>query len=349
LRRIYLLAGQELLLRRAAVKAIEIAVLGPRGAPGDPLPATYSLNRQRFSGEEARAADVVAAWQGIPMFGERRLILVEDVDQLRKADRDQLLPALATVPETAVLILTAAQLDGRLNFTRELRARSAEVPVDGLEERELRLWIRAEFQERGHKVSPEAAEELRFLAGSELTVLRGEIEKISLYTRPGEAIEVGHVRQVAASGRGEALDELLTAITERRGGPALKALHQTLEAGEEPIRILALLQYRLSDLWRCVDHVGGWYREEVRRGATYWTPGAAAAAVAALAQADRILKGAEAGLPFVRRAGERLILELLVERITSPSERGEGARPGSSGRGGPSQAANRWTAADQGP
>ncbi|HWN81511.1 MAG TPA: hypothetical protein VNM87_05415, partial [Candidatus Udaeobacter sp.] len=66
-RRIYLLLGSELILKRDAVAAIELAVLGPRGAPGEPLPAAYSLNRQRFAGEETRAADIVAACQGIPM------------------------------------------------------------------------------------------------------------------------------------------------------------------------------------------------------------------------------------------------------------------------------------------
>jgi len=328
-RRIYLLVGQELLLRQVAVAAIETAVLGPRGAPGEPLPAAYSLNRQRFAGEEARASDILAACQGIPMFGERRLVLVEGVEQLRKADRDVLLPGLTTVPETAVLVLSAPQLDGRLTFTRDLRARSAEVPVDGLEERELRPWIRDEFQERGHKITPEAAEELRFLAGSELALLRGEIEKISLYAKPGEPIGVDHVRQVVAAGRGEALDELVSAITNRRTDRALAALHQTLEAGEEPIRILALLQYRLTDLWRCTDRVGGWYREEVRRGAAHWSPAAAAAAVA-----------------------DRLILELLVERITGPGSGSRGSAPEGPGgpgtRSGPARPANRWTPADSG-
>jgi len=334
LRRIYLLLGTELILKREAVAAIEAAALGPRGAPGEPLPAVYSFNRQRFAGEEARAPDILAACQGIPMFGERRLILVEGVDQLRKADRDLFLPGLATIPETAVLVLMAGQLDGRLTFTRDLKARAALVPVDGLEERELLTWIRHAAEELGHKISPDAAAELLMLAGPSMTVLAGEIEKLSLYTGPSAPINVEHVRQVAAGGRGEALDELLRAITDRKPAPALRALHQTLEAGEEPIRILALLQYRLTDLWRCVDRVGGWYRDEVRRGAAHWSPEQAAAAVAALAQADRVLKGGEGGLPLGRRGGDRLVLELLVERITESVAPSPAKAPGRGPRAG---------------
>jgi DNA polymerase-3 subunit delta len=328
IRRIYLLLGGELILKRDAVAAIEVAVLGPRGAPGEPLPAAYSLNRQRFAGEEARASDILAACQGIPMFGERRLVVVEGVDQLRKADRDLFLPGLSAIPETAVLVLMASQLDGRLTFTRDLKARAALVPVEGLEERELLTWIRHACEERERKISPEAAAELLMLAGPAMTVLAGEIEKISLYARPGAAINVEHVRQVAAGGRGEALDELLRAITDRKSAPALRALHQTLDAGEEPIRILALLQYRLTDLWRCADRVGGWYRDEVRRGAALWPPDQAAAAVAALAQADRVLKGGEGGLPLGRRGGDRLVLELLVEQITAPGAPSPATAPG---------------------
>ncbi len=211
----------------------------------------------------------------------------------------------------------ADQLDGRLTFTRELRAKAVEVPVEGIEGRELQEWIKDEVERRGHRITSEAIAELVLLAGNNLATLAGEIEKLSLFAGPAQAIDLGAVRQVATGGRGEELGELVRAVSERELGSALLALHRSLEAGEEPLRILGLLQYRITDLWRCAERVSGWYRDEVRRAAAKWPPRAAAAAITALAEADRLLKGAdpEGALALGRRPGDRLVLELLIERL----------------------------------
>jgi DNA polymerase III subunit delta len=346
LRRIYLLTGSELFLRRELVAAIETAALGPRPAPDEPLPPAYVFNRQLWNGEEARAGEILAAAQALPMFGKRRVVLVEGVDRLRKAERDAFAPGLALVSDTTVLILMADQLDGRLTFTRDLRAKAVEVPVEGLEGRELQDWIKDEVQRRGHRITPDAMSELILLSGSNLATLAGEIEKLSLYAGPAQAIDLAQVRQVATGGRGEELGELVRAVSERELGSALLALHRSLEAGEEPIRILALLQYRITDLWRCAERVGGWYRDEVRRAAPKWPPRAAAGAMTALAEADRLLKGAdpEGALALGRRPGDRLVLELLIERLigaTAPHPRaGASAASGAeAGRRSPSSRA----------
>ena len=338
LRRIYLLTGNEPYLRRKVVSAIEAAVLGPRPEGDEPLPPTYVFNRQLWSGEEAKASEILIAAQALPMFGERRLVLVDGVDKLRKAERDALGPGLTLVAETTVLVIMADQLDSRLNFTRELRAKAVEVEVAGIEGRELQEWIKDEVERRGHRITAEAIAELVLLTGNSLSTLAGEIEKLSLYAGPGQPIDLAAVRQVATGGRGEELGELVRAVSERELEAALVALHRSLEAGEEPIRILGLLQYRITDLWRCAERMGGWYRDEVRRAAPKWPPRAAAAAITALAEADRLLKGAdpEGALALGRRPGDRMVLELLIERLigaSAPDLRagGGGSDPGRRG------------------
>jgi DNA polymerase-3 subunit delta len=306
LRPIYLLLGDELILRREALEAIETAVLG-----SDPSTATFG--RQFFAGAESRASDILAAAHGLPMFGERRLVLVDGVDRLRKADRESLLPGLDDLPETTVLVLIADKLDGRLTFTRNLKQKAKVILAEGLAEDQVPRWIDGRFAALGHKVTRDAAERLLLLVGPRLTVLAGEIEKTSLYVGPGQPVGVEDVGRAAAGGLGGTLEDLVNAVGERDLVRALTALSNALEVGEEPLRILGFLTYRITELWRIADGGRGW--PAVQRHARNWRPTELAGAAAAIYSADRLLKGAGGGVPLGKRSGDRLILETLLRRI----------------------------------
>jgi DNA polymerase-3 subunit delta len=318
LRRIYLLEGEEILLRREVLTAIENAALGPDAS-------TRAFGRQVFPGAEARAEDIIAATAGLPMFGERRLVIVDGVDRLRKNDREALVPALGSVPDTTVLVLIADKLDGRLTSTRDLRARAAVIPVSELPANLIPKWIAARFQALGHTVAPAAAQQLLALAGPTLSSLAGEIEKVSLYVGAKKAVSVEDVNRVVAGGLGSTLDELVNAVGERDLPRALRSLSRVLEAGEEPLRVLGFLNYRISDLWRLAHGHRGWVRDEVRAAARRWSAPELACAIALLYAADRLLKGGEGGeggMPLPRhRHGDALVLETLLVRILPATPR----------------------------
>ncbi len=327
IRSIYLLEGEEILLRREVLKRIEDATLGDD-------PSTRAFNRQVFSGAESRVEDILAAAAGMPMFGERRLVIVDGVERLRKGDRDALLPGLAAAAESTVLVLLAAKLDGRLTFTREIRQRTTVIPVDELPVAMLPRWIAMRFQALGHKATPDAAEQLLLLAGSQLSTLAGEIEKVSLFVGPGQPVKAEEVNRVVAGGLGSTLDELVSAVSERDLPRSLKSLGRVLEAGEEPLRVLGFLNYRITDLWRLGHGARGWFRDEVRACARRWTQDDLARAITALYAADRLLKGGEGGMPLPRqRHGDQLVLEALLHRILGAASPGKRAAAQGEARG----------------
>jgi DNA polymerase-3 subunit delta len=331
LRRVYLILGNELILRREALERIETAALGSD-------PSVSAFGRQVFAGAESRASDILAATQGLPMFGSRRLVIVDGIERLRKGDREALLPGIDDVPETSVLVLLADKLDGRLTFTRSLKQKAALIPAEGLPEASLPQWISRRFASLGHRVTRDTAERLLLLAGPRLTVLAGEIEKTSLYVGPGHPVRTEDVDRAAAGGLGGTLEDLVTAVSERRLVGALKALADALEVGEEPLRVLGFLNYRITDLWRVADGGKGW--PVVNRQARHWNSAELGRAVAALYSADRLLKGGGGGVPLAKRPGDRLVLETLLRKIigdrTPDDRRGPGAVPraASAGRSG---------------
>lgn len=314
----YLILGEELLLRREASQAIEAAALGDD-------PTARALGRQVFSGGEARIGDILAATAGLPMFGGRRLVLVDGIERLRKGDREALLPALTNLPDSTILVLTADKLDGRLTFTRDLRRRTAVVSAAPLPERELPEWIGRRFAARGHRISRACAERLLLLTGPGLSALAGEIEKVSLYVGEAGQITEEDLNRVVAGGLGGTLDDLTRAVGERDLARALAALAGALEAGEEPLRILGFVAYRLGDLWRLANGIRGWVRPEVEKAARNYTTSELARAISLLHEADLALKGVGGRVvPLAKRRGDRLILEKLlfaVLEVRSPPHR----------------------------
>jgi len=313
IRPVYLILGEELLLRREACASIEAAVLGED-------PTVRALGRDVFAGGEARIGDILSAAGGLPMFGGRRLILVDGIERLRKGEREALPGALASLPASTVMVLIADKLDNRLTFTRELRRQAAVVPATALPERVLPEWITRRFGMLGHSIARGAAERLLLLAGPQLSALAGEIEKVSLYVGEGRRVSEEDVNRVVAGGVGGTLDELTLALGERDLAGALAALTSALEAGEEPLRILGFLAYRIRDFSRVKSGGKGWVRDDVRHQARNYTPRELSRAIVTLFAADRELKGGGAGsIPLRERRRGHLVLErLLLAIMDSP-------------------------------
>ncbi len=159
-------------------------------------------------------------------------------------------------------------------------------------------------------MSRSAAERLLLLVGPELSALAGEIEKTSLYVGEGRPVRVDDVNRVVAGGIGGTLDDLLAAFGDRDLARALRALDAALEAGEDPIKILAYLTYRIADLRRAAEGVRSWRPPGVDAQARNFTARELGRAMAALHAADRRLKGAWGGPPLPRhRHGDQLVLE----------------------------------------
>jgi len=84
---VYLVHGEEAMLRAEAVAAIRQAVLDEGMA---------DFNLERFDGGQCGGADVVAAAQMLPVMAERRLVVVRFVERMKAED---LAPLAAQVRE----------------------------------------------------------------------------------------------------------------------------------------------------------------------------------------------------------------------------------------------------------
>jgi DNA polymerase-3 subunit delta len=184
-----------------------------------------------------------------PMMAEKRVVVLREVNALKKESRRVLDDYLKTPAPDLLLLMTAAagcKADGAL-----LTA-TTPLQFDPLTGDRVPKWIaHIASSEFGVKISEPAIELLQAAVGSDLHQLAGELDKLASYVE-GEGREVGEEDVVAVVGvrRGETQSDLLDAVAERNTSRALEliphVLSQTKTTGVSIVMALSTQMLAIS-------------------------------------------------------------------------------------------------------
>ncbi|MDH4228383.1 MAG: DNA polymerase III subunit delta [Nitrospirota bacterium] len=240
---VYLVYGEESLLRAEAVAAICAAALDP---------ALADFNQDRFDAGRCAAADVVAATRTLPVMAERRLVVVRGVERFGADDLAVLVEAVADPTPTTCLLLEGEKPDLRRSPFNAVRKVGHAVACNPLYERDVVAWLGQRARRSGYKLEPRAAQFLAAYCGTDLATLAGELDKAAAYAGAGGVIGQEAVEETVGRARVNTVFELTDALGLRRADRALAALHTLLEAGESPVMVQGMIvrQFRLMWLTR---------------------------------------------------------------------------------------------------
>ncbi len=150
------------------------------------------------------------------------------------------LKVIKGVPESTVLIL----VDGEVRKNNPLLAALSSVAriqvFPFFKDEELRQWIEKRAGQYDARLSAEVITDLIDLIGSNLWVLDSELQKLILFCQ-GKAITRSDVKEVVGYSRENSVFQLVDAVLYRRIKTAQELLHQLLDAGFEPARILFMI------------------------------------------------------------------------------------------------------------
>jgi DNA polymerase-3 subunit delta len=99
-------------------------------------------------------------------------------------------------------------------------------------------WVTERAKKRQVRITPQATRELVQLAGTDLRVLDGEIEKLAMYVALDAVIEIADVRALVC-GSALSIFEFQDALAERRPAAAMAATRSRLNYGDDPAELLA--------------------------------------------------------------------------------------------------------------
>ncbi|MEI6305839.1 MAG: DNA polymerase III subunit delta [Deltaproteobacteria bacterium] len=208
------------------------------------------FNFNCFYGNESKGVDILDAAQTLPMFAERRAVLVKRADALKAEATEILLPYIQNPASTTCLIFTGAKIDQRKKFFLELKKQGALVEYKRLYDNKLGAFIQSEAVLQGKKIEPAAADLLAFFIGNNLLELSAQTEKLVAYSGERTKITVDDVKAVASSSKAFTTFELAGFLGLRDLRNSIRSLDALFRNGEESFQMIGALSHYFRQLWR---------------------------------------------------------------------------------------------------
>jgi DNA polymerase III subunit delta len=238
---VYFFYGDEpFLVERAGRRVMEQAV--------DPTMKDFNLNI--YYGADCKGTEILDTSQTLPMFSERRVVVVRQADKLPAATQEGLVPYLANPCSETCLIFLAAKPDLRRKFFMELKKQPGTLEFKKLYDNKLGPFIAAEAQIQGKRIDGAGAEMLAFMVGNNLQELVSQIEKAALYIGNRPTIGVEDVKAIVSQSKTFTAFELARFMGEKNLPKALSTLQSMLQNGEESVMILGALASHFRRIWR---------------------------------------------------------------------------------------------------
>lgn len=319
IRSFYLLHGDEE-YEREALLAVMIEALAPDQA--------RDFNVDTIRAERFELLDFLQLYEAYPMMAQTRLVILRDVQDLTADQCRSLERVLETPAETSRLLVVGQKLDMRRKLFRELARQGRAVEFKPPYENQVPQWIQRYAKREGIQIEAQAIQLLSQYVGAKPRELASEIEKLVSFA--GMPITVAAVEQVAGITRGASVFDLADAVGKGQGELAQQLMHRFLSQGEEPTRAVAMIarHFRLllkargllkhsvsgeemaSQLGVAPFFLAG-YLEQAKSRPTAWLW----AGMSALKEADWRLKSQG-------RRSERLVLDLLIARLSTVPQKG---------------------------
>ena len=188
-------------------------------------PATRDFNLEMRRGNDLDAEMLDALLGTPPLLAERRVVVIRDVDKLKKDARALLLRYLDRPAHDTVLVLVAP---AGAKADKPLAERTVAVEFAPLTGDRLPKWVAYHVDTvLGRSITPDAIALLVEAAGSDLAQIAVELEKLASFT-PG-TIDEQAVTAVVGVRRSESLGALLDAIAAKDTSVALALLPGVLQ------------------------------------------------------------------------------------------------------------------------
>jgi DNA polymerase-3 subunit delta len=281
----------------------------------------FNLDRLYAGERGVSPASIVESARTLPMMGDRRVVVVLRAERLLKPKRRgaaleedaaaedgdtasdvDVLDGYIRRPEPlTTLVLVASDVDRSRRLYKSLNKHATIVECWGLRAgkdakvdlrqvaRFAETLVRQAVTEADQQIDPAAARLIAVRAGADIATLRGDLDRLLLYSAGKRRIDLSDVQEVVSGETAQDDWAVTNAIQRRDTAEALRQIGLAMEAGSVPYMILGQL---------------GWF---VRERLAPADPGRARAAVDALFRTDVDLKSS-GGDPRILL--ERLVVEL---------------------------------------
>ena len=244
----------------------------------------FNVERIYATDKGISAESIADAAKLLPMMADWRVVVVLRAEKLLKPKRrgktdeevveedddapvqvDALEDYVKNPARQTVLVFVACDVDRSRRLYKALQKTATIVECWGLKgakdarvdlrqvAREAEALVRKAVAEAGQQIDPAAARLVAGRAGTDIARLRGDVERLLLFTVGRGTISVGDVREVVSAETSFDDWAVTTAIQRGERGEALRQLALSLEAGGVPYQILGQLAWFVREKLPFID------------------------------------------------------------------------------------------------
>ena len=247
--RVYLVYGDENYLVNHYADSLASSVADTSG---------MSFNYYAFDPETVQFDAVYEACETIPVMSDKICVLIKDFPFM-KTDKDTLqlyLDYIPKIPDTTVLIfrMSTVEVDAKKNpkwtpildlFNRN----GAVICIQKRTESEIVTLIIRSAKSRNANISGENAEYFLSVVGSEMNIMRSELDKLCSYA-DGKEITKEMIDAVAVKSTEASVFDLTDAVNGQKNDRAFEILSELIKEKTDPTIILGTIAFSYVDIYR---------------------------------------------------------------------------------------------------
>lgn len=234
-RHFYLLYGDEAYLRLKYKDSLVKGIIGED-----------TMNYSYFEGKDIDINAVIDLAETMPFFADRRLIVIENSGLLKEGG-ERLADYLSGMPDYLYIVMSEYETDMRSKLSKVCKNIGTCVEMKPYEGYQMKMWVASKLKKAGKKMTENDIEYLLKTAGSDMTMLNNEIDKLINYAAEREIVTAKDVDLLVTRQIDNNIFDMISAIGNRNQRVALDIYYDMLTLREAPAKILSLIarQYNL--------------------------------------------------------------------------------------------------------
>mgnify|MGYP003289860580 CR=1 FL=1 len=236
---VYLLCGEEAYLRNQYKKKLRDALV----ADGD------TMNYSYYEGKDINPRGVIDMAETLPFFADKRVLMVEN-SGFFKNKCEELADYISSIPESTCFIFVETEIDKRNRLYKEVKKYGRVVEFGSQKDDVLIKWILGMLKKEGKNITRETLQTFLAKTGSDMQLIKNELDKLAAYTEGRDVITIADVEHVCISQTTNKIFDMINAVAEGNQKKALELYEDLLSLKEPPMRILFLIARQFNQLYQ---------------------------------------------------------------------------------------------------
>ena len=174
-------------------------------------------------GADVNAEQIISAARRFPMMADRQLVVVKEAQLLKDLEQLSLYTAEPLDSTVLVVLMHKASADKRKAFYKSVQKCGVVLDSPAMRDYEMPRWIENYYRGRGLSIEPRAAQFLAESAGTDLSAIVVETDKLLKNLPEGaKEVSVADIEKNVGISRQFSIFELTKALSYRNGAAALK-------------------------------------------------------------------------------------------------------------------------------